>query len=347
MALSFAGKRVLVTGASKGIGQACAVRLLELGAHVIALGRDEAGLGRLVGEVTPILADCSDAVGLARALEAEAGDVDLLVNNAGIAANAPVLEVTVEDWDATMAINCRAALLCAQYAAGSMIRREVEGGAIVNVSSQAALAALDEHAAYCASKAAMDALTRQLALELGPFGIRANSVNPTVTLTEMAAREWSDEAKAAPMKSRIPLGRFAETRDVVDAVAYLLSDGAALVSGAALPVDGGFLASPFNNAPRRAATARAAAPTGPSASSSPTRRTCASARRSRGCSSSDVPSRRTCPSPTPSPSPARPPSRPRAARPSASASAAATRRRRRPRRCAGKSSGPATSRATS
>ncbi|KAH8055119.1 sigma-70 [Aureococcus anophagefferens] len=128
-----------------------------------------------------------------------------------------------------------------------MIARDVRG-AIVNVSSQAAFVALDEHAAYCASKAALDALTRQLALELGPFGIRANSVNPTVTLTEMAAREWGDEAKAAPMKSRIPLGEFAAPDDVVDAVCYLLGDGARLVSGAALPIDGGFVAAPFNNA---------------------------------------------------------------------------------------------------
>ncbi|KAH8092808.1 sigma-70 [Aureococcus anophagefferens] len=245
--LSFAGKRVLVTGASKGIGQACAARLLELGAHVVALGRDERGLAELQGSVTPVVADASDAAGLRAALEREAGDVDLLVNNAGVARNAPILDASADDWDATFAVNARAALIAAQHCAKSMIARDVRG-AIVNVSSQAAFVALDEHAAYCASKAALDALTRQLALELGPFGIRANSVNPTVTLTEMAAREWGDEAKAAPMKSRIPLGEFAAPDDVVDAVCYLLGDGARLVSGAALPIDGGFVAAPFNNA---------------------------------------------------------------------------------------------------
>lgn len=251
MALSFAGKRVLVTGASKGIGRATAMRLVDLGASVVALGRDRGELESLAGDVQPVVADAGDACALRATLDAEVGAVDYLVNNAGVALNAPLLEASAADWDATFGVNVRGALVCAQFAAASMIGRGV-GGAIVNVSSQASMVALDGHAAYCASKAALDALTRQLALELGPHGIRANSVNPTVTLTEMAAREWSDEARAGPMLDRIPMGRFAECDDVVDAVAYLLSDGAGLVSGAHLPVDGGFLAAPFNVSKRTA-----------------------------------------------------------------------------------------------
>ncbi|KAH8079461.1 L-xylulose reductase [Aureococcus anophagefferens] len=190
--LSFAGKRVLVTGASKGIGQACAARLLELGAHVVALGRDERGLAELQGSVTPVVADASDAAGLRAALEREAGDVDLLVNNAGVARNAPILDASAGDWDAAFAVNAgrahrRAALREVHDRARRARRhRQRELAGRVRRARRAR--------AYCASKRARR--SRQLALELGPFGIRANSVNPTVTLTEMAAREWGDEAKA-------------------------------------------------------------------------------------------------------------------------------------------------------
>lgn len=113
-------------------------------------------------------------------------------------------------------------------------------GSIVNVSSQAAMAALPGHLGYCASKAAMDAMTRVLCLELGPKGIRVNSVNPTVTLTPMAERAWADPAKRDPMLAAIPLGRFATPREVALPVAFLLSSAASMISGISLPIDGGF-----------------------------------------------------------------------------------------------------------
>jgi NAD(P)-dependent dehydrogenase (short-subunit alcohol dehydrogenase family) len=118
-----------------------------------------------------------------------------------------------------------------------------QGGAIVNLSSQASQVALADHAAYCASKGALDQLTRVMALELGPHQIRVNAVNPTVTLTSMGALAWGDPAKGDPMKAKIPLGRFALPRDVAHAVAYLLSDQADMIHGVTLPVDGGFLAT--------------------------------------------------------------------------------------------------------
>jgi len=117
------------------------------------------------------------------------------------------------------------------------------GGSIVNVSSQASQVGLVDHTSYCASKAAQDALTRCMAVELGKHGIRTNSVNPTVVLTDMGRLAWSDPVKAGPMLSRIPTGRFAEVDDVVSVVLFLLSDNAAMVNGSALPVDGGFLST--------------------------------------------------------------------------------------------------------
>lgn len=112
-------------------------------------------------------------------------------------------------------------------------------GAIVNVSSDAATRAVADHAAYCASKAALDALTRVMALELGPRGIRVNSVNPAVTMTPMGRLAWSDPQKSGPVKARIPMGRFLEPDDVAEAVLFLLSDTAAMINGVSLPVDGG------------------------------------------------------------------------------------------------------------
>ena len=241
MDIDFRGKHALVTGAGKGIGREIAALLGELGAHVTALSRTAEDLESLHAETgcSTIVADLSDAREARRAAE-QAGDADLLVNNAGISIPQPFLETTVDAFDATMAVNVRAVLIVTQVIARGMIARD--GGAIVNLSSQASMRGLADHASYGASKGALDQLTRVMALELGPHDIRVNAVNPTVTLTPMADLAWSDPAKSEPMMARIPRGRFARTLDVAHAVAWLLSDLADMVHGAVVPVDGGFTA---------------------------------------------------------------------------------------------------------
>jgi NAD(P)-dependent dehydrogenase (short-subunit alcohol dehydrogenase family) len=114
------------------------------------------------------------------------------------------------------------------------------GGSIITVASAAALAPLPDHYAYCASKAGLVMATKVLARELGQYGVRANSVCPTVVLTEMGQRVWGEEAKTAPMIARIPLGRFAVPREVSDTVVWLASDAASMISGVDIPVDGGY-----------------------------------------------------------------------------------------------------------
>ena len=133
-----------------------------------------------------------------------------------------------------------------QVVARNMIKRGVKGS-ILNVSSQASKVGLANHVAYCSSKGALDQMTRVMALELGPYGIRVNAINPTVVLTPMGKKAWGDPAKAEGMLSRIPLGHFAEEEDVVKASLFLLT--AEMISGHALPLDGGFLAAPFNAKP--------------------------------------------------------------------------------------------------
>jgi NAD(P)-dependent dehydrogenase (short-subunit alcohol dehydrogenase family) len=164
------------------------------------------------------------------------------VNNAAVSVPQPLLETTAEAFDRTMDVNVRAVLIVTQVVARGMIARG-RGGAVVNLSSQASVVGIRDHAAYCASKGALDQLTRVMALELGPHDIRVNAVNPTVTLTPMGEMAWGDPIKSRPMLARIPIGRFAKPADVAHAVAYLLSDYAAMVHGATLPVDGGFLAT--------------------------------------------------------------------------------------------------------
>src|SRR6516162_4541643 len=138
-----------------------------------------------------------------------------------------------------MAVNLRAILVISRVIAKRMIERGV-AGSIVNVSSMAALQGLRDHAAYCTSKAGLDQLTAVMAVELGEHGIRVNAVNPTVVLTEMGKRAWSDPAKGGPMLARIPIGRFAECEDIASVVCFLLSDAAGMLNGLALPIDGGF-----------------------------------------------------------------------------------------------------------
>lgn len=243
--MDFHGQRVLITGAGKGIGRDIALLMAQLGADVVALSRTKADLESLQREIscTTLCVDLADADAARNAAQEalKSGPIDLLVNNAGISIPQSFLETTPEAFDQTLAVNVRAIMIISQVIAGDLIARSAPG-AIVNVSSTAAQRGLSDHAAYCASKGALDQLTRVMALELGPHNIRVNAVNPTVTLTPMAEMAWSDPAKSAGMMARIPLQRFALPRDVSGAVAFLLSSQASMIHGATLPVDGGFLA---------------------------------------------------------------------------------------------------------
>ncbi|HRJ46157.1 MAG TPA: SDR family oxidoreductase, partial [Opitutaceae bacterium] len=217
--------------------------LAAAGARIVAVSRTAADLATLGREITceTHVADLSDPSAVA-ALVGTMGDIDHLVNNAGISIPQTFLDCTAEAFDRTMAVNVRAVLSVSQ----AVVRRWIvrgHRGAIVNLSSQASQAALPAHAVYCASKGALDALTRVMALELGAHGIRVNAVNPTVTLTPMAEMAWGDPAKSGPMLARIPLGRFARPWEVAAVVEFLLGPSAAMITGAALPVDGGFLAT--------------------------------------------------------------------------------------------------------
>ncbi len=239
--MEFKGKRILVSGAGKGIGRATVAYLTARGAEVVALSRSPADLDELRAEMgcSTIAVDLADAEEARRAV-VEALPLDLLVNNAGIAELQSVLDTTVESFDRLMAVNARAPLILAQVYARDCIARG-KGGAIVNVSSISSFIGFADHAAYCASKGALDGLTRVMANELGRKGIRVNGVHPVVTLTPMAVKAWSDPAKSNPMLARVPLGRFVQAEEVAAAIAYLLSDAAAMVNGISLPVDGGFL----------------------------------------------------------------------------------------------------------
>ncbi len=242
------GKRALVTGASKGIGEEIACNLADAGADIAAVDMDEAGLQSVAAKVRDmgrachtISADLSTVEGpqaaAAAALQAF-GTVDILVNNAGIAIIEPLLEARVDVWDQTMAINLRAPFLLAQALAPQMIAQKA--GKIVNISSQASVIAIDGHAAYSASKAGLNALTRDMTCEWAKHNIQVNAVCPTIIMTKLGREVWGDPAKGQPMLDRTPLGRFGEPVEVADLVLYLSSPASDLINGATIRIDAGF-----------------------------------------------------------------------------------------------------------
>uniref|UniRef100_A0A2A4JDX1 L-xylulose reductase n=1 Tax=Heliothis virescens TaxID=7102 RepID=A0A2A4JDX1_HELVI len=240
----FKGKRILVTGGCQGIGRGIAVELWRLGANVVVLSNQLDNLEKLKKEYPSIEIACVDLLDCnkTRELVNTLGDIDGLVNNAGVVILEPFFECSPESFDKTIALNVRAILIISQIIARKMIDNNIKGS-FVNISSQASKAALKDHTSYCASKSAVDSLTKTMALELGPHGIRANSVNPTAVMTDLGRKVWSEPAKSREMLSKIPLGRFGEVEEVVNTVLFLLSDSASMITGAHLPVDGGFLAT--------------------------------------------------------------------------------------------------------
>lgn len=247
---SLKGKRALVTGGSKGIGAVAAAVLAEAGADVAIVGRDSAGLESTRQSVVAhgrsclvIEADMSTREGPRRAGELALqhfGTVDILVNNAGIALIHDLLDLSVDAWDQTQAVNLRAPFILAQTVAPKMI--EQRAGKIINVSSQAGSIAVLGHAAYSASKGGLNMLTKTMAAEWGQYNIQSNAVSPTVILTPMGEQVWGDPAKGGPMLAKIPLGRFGKPLEVADLILFLAAPASDLICGEVILIDGGYTA---------------------------------------------------------------------------------------------------------
>jgi L-xylulose reductase len=236
----FEGRTILVTGAGGGIGGATVRQLVAKGADVIAAGRTAESVAAITAETgaRSVVFDLTSEESIKNAIDG----LDLwgVVNCAGFGGEiASPQDTDIDVFDKVISINARGALLVTKYAARTLIRLG-KGGSIVNVSSQASLVALTSHVSYGSSKAALDNITRVSALELGQYGIRVNSVNPTVVMTDMSNFYWGRPEIGGPFLEQMPLGRWATEDDVAGPIVFLLSDAAAMISGVSLPIDGGY-----------------------------------------------------------------------------------------------------------
>jgi NAD(P)-dependent dehydrogenase (short-subunit alcohol dehydrogenase family) len=239
-------KVALVTGAARGIGFAVAKRFLADGWRIALLDIEDQLLRKSVEALgtaentLELHCDVSDAAAVARALteiEQRFGRLDALVNNAGIAVFAPVLETSNEDWERVLAVNLTGPFLCTKAAVPLM--REHGGGAIVNITSISSLRASTLRSAYGTSKAGLAHLTKQLAVELASFGIRVNGVAPGPVETAMARAVHTPEIRA-DYHDAIPLNRYGLEEELAEAVFFLCSERASYITGQVLAVDGGF-----------------------------------------------------------------------------------------------------------
>lgn len=241
------GRRALVTGAGRGIGLACAAALAEAGAEVVMIAR---GAGELEAAADAIRAaggraeaavlDVTD-IAATEAFVAARGPFRVLVNNAGTNRPAPLLEITEEDYDAVAGLNVKAALFVAKAVARGLIEAGLEGS-IVNVSSQMGHVGGPRRTVYCATKHAVEGFTKAMALDLGPYRVRVNTICPTFIRTAMTEATFQDPAMRAMIEEKIALGRVGTLEDVMGAVLFLAGDASALMTGSALVLDGGWTA---------------------------------------------------------------------------------------------------------
>ncbi|PVM90827.1 3-oxoacyl-ACP reductase [Caulobacter radicis] len=239
------GRRALVTGAGRGIGLAAAAALAQAGAEVTLAARS-------AGEIEAAAQAIRDEGGRAQALVLDVGDLsavkaataatpafDVLVNNAGTNRPKPFAEVTEDDYDAVLDLNLKAAFFVAQAVAGRMLEAGVRGS-IVNLTSQMGHVGGARRSLYCASKWGLEGLSKAMALDLAPHGIRVNTIAPTFIETPLTRPFFEDQAFLDSVLSKIKLGRLGQVEDLMGAVVFLASDASALMTGSALVVDGGW-----------------------------------------------------------------------------------------------------------
>lgn len=241
------GRRALVTGASSGIGLACAAALAGAGAHVILAARGKAKLEETAaaiksagGSAETLVMDIADT-DMMRDTLGTLGALDVLVNSAGTARHTPALETTPEDYDAVADINVRGAYFLSVGVAKGMIAAG-KHGSIINVSSQMGHIGGIDRGVYCATKHAMEGFTKAMAIEWGPHGIRVNTLAPTFIRTPLAEQTLAIPERKAWILSKIKLGRIGELSDITGPCVFLASDAAALITGTSLLVDGGWTA---------------------------------------------------------------------------------------------------------
>ena len=245
---SMKGKVIVITGASRGIGRGLATWFAGQGAQVVALARNLTQLRELAEEIRGGGGKCSvqalDVRDVASiqpvfdAIVADLGRIDVLVNNAGMGKPIPAVDLTEADWDEMMSLNMKGTFFCAQAAARHMLAKGY--GRIINISSQAAVIAIDGEAVYCASKGGINQLTKVLALEWSRHGVTVNAVGPTFTHTPGTAERLDDPEFRAGVLANIPRCRIGTIQDIATAVQFLAADGSDMVNGAFLLTDGGW-----------------------------------------------------------------------------------------------------------